>query len=248
MGTEEQNLDQLAALLDHHEITDDTGQIGDETSSEITADANETTEENTDITAEKSEESKEEAPKADSIETEKGEEPELAVDDSGKQYIPKNRFDKVYGKLKEAERLLQERQTSIPTSSVPAAPMAREDAIEVELTKIRVPQIDPSSPEYDPVIDELGYTFYQASMRPDKKGNMVPTITRMEAAKKALDQAAKLGRQIASEKQVARIVKAENSDSGITSRVTSRVASNDVPGENASLEEMEAYLRKTGNW
>lgn len=248
MGTEEQNLDQLAALLDHHEVTDDEGQIGDETSSDTTADANETTETNTDITAEQSEESNEQAPKAYSNETEKGEEPELAVDDSGKQYIPKNRFDKVWGKLKEAERMLNERQPSTPAPITPSVPMAREDAIEVELTKIRVPQIDPKSPEYDPVIDELGYTFYQASMRSDKKGNMVPTITRMEAAEKALEQARKLGRQIANEKQTARIVKAENSDSGITSRVTSRVASNDVPGDDASLEEMEAYLKKTGNW
>src|SRR4030065_1847334 len=92
-------IDDLAAALDGHQVTDEEGQaVETDTTKEISTPEEQTTEEKT-ATAEKPAESSKPAP-AEEEETES----ELAVDDSGKRYIPKSRFDQVYGEKKAAER------------------------------------------------------------------------------------------------------------------------------------------------
>jgi hypothetical protein len=84
----------------------------------------------------------------------------------------------------------------------------------------------------------LGFAIYKAS----------PGITRLEAARKAVQMAKKIQSKVTEVKDEARSVKTQQSDQGITSRVTSREASSDVPDESSSPEEMEKWLKAHGQW
>jgi len=118
----------------------------------------------------------------------------------------------------------------------------------MEVLKTTLPQFDPSAPEYNRDLDEEGSLIYMASMKRDKKGNETPGITRIQAAKMAIERARRFTKDQVAIQAEARQVKAQTADQGITSRVLNRQATEDVPSANASDEELEAYLRRTGQW
>lgn len=236
---------QLAAAMDDHQVTDESGAILEEsTSTDNSAESEQKTTEQSTEQAVKPTDAEAKAPQADV----NAEETQLAEDEAGKRYVPEERFNKIYGKSKAAERKLKEMEAELiklkapqgqyvpPTA--PLKPVDRTEAIEVELLKGKMPEFDPESERYSPEIDALGGEIFKAN----------PGITRIEAARKAMNYAKNLNSKIADAQNEARAVKSSQADHGITNRVVSRTPSTDVPGENATLEEQEAYLRRTGQW
>lgn len=234
--SEEQNLEELMQAFDGHQVTDEEGQVAEsETASEV-MDAKETTEEEPaqDTTPEQSDEP---APKQESQEAEQ----EVAEDDSGKRYIPEKKAKKWYAKMKQYERELAQRSTSNPSApTMPPTPPVLTDKteiLEVELLKDRMPQFDPESDQYSPELDSLGFTYLQAN----------PGTSRIQAAKWALNTAKGISSKQDQVRQEARLVKSLQSDAGITKATSSR-GSDTVDPSSMSLDEMEAYLKKTGGW
>lgn len=241
------DINDLAAALDGHQVTDEQGQVPVETDTTVENPAAPEAQTTVDETApaEKPTEPTKPAPKAE----EEGTENELAVDDAGKRYIPEDRFNKVYGKAKANERenaelkqqLEQLRQGQTPTQARPQVeqviPVDRTEALEVEILKGKLPQFDPESESYDPDLDQLGAEIFKAN----------PGITRMDAARKALNFQNKLVKEVAVVKAEARTVKAIQSDQGITSHVTNR-GSSQVNTDSMSVGELENYLKQTGQW
>lgn len=224
---------------DSHSITDENGQLTETTVTEQVP-----SEEETPVTETVEEPSQEEPnkPEQETAETE----PEVAEDEDGKKYVPEGRFKEVYAKLKEAERKLQ---SSTPVQKAPIMSSVSPDRsalLETELLNQTLPQFNPNSPEYSQVLDEMGAEIYQSAHRYDPStGQILPTITKLEAARRAIDRAKKLGGFQEQARKEARIVKTQQSDSGITS--SSKKVAEKKP-EDMSLEEKEAYLRRTGQW
>lgn len=226
---DQDNLDELKDAFDGHEVTDDNGQLTETTDSEEVP-----SEEETPV-------NEEENTEQETAETN----PEVAEDEDGKKYVPEGRFKEVYAKLKEAERKLKS------TPGPVAPPMSsqspdRASLLETELLHQTLPQFNPNSPDYSEVLDEMGSEIYQSSFRFDANTQSVlPTITKLEAARRAIDRAKKLSGSRDRNKEEVRVVKSQQSDSGFTS------ASKKVPEkslDDMSLEEKEAYLKANGLW
>jgi hypothetical protein len=239
------NLDDLAAALDNHQVTDEEGEIAGETTSQENTATQEKTPVDETATAEKSAETKESTP----VETKESEnEPEMvetAADETGKRYVPESRFKEVYAKWKEAERKTS-KPTPAPVLQPPAVPqktLEKTDALEIELLRSTLPQFNPESPDYSQEIDELGYSLYEGSK--DTKGRY--GMTRIEAGRKALSMAKKITSKIAEIKTEARTVKAQQSDQGITNRVLNREGAKIDPMK-MTLEEKEEWLKANGQW
>ncbi len=251
---DEQNptMTDLAALLNGHQVTDDEGVVQEETTSAETSAPQETNLVEEAASPEKGAEPEDTGTNPESDETE----PELAVDDTGKRYVPQKRFDQVYGEKKQLERELaaartQSFQPAPPTPQQPAQsmPMDKAVAIEAELLKATLPQFNPESDQYDTTLDNLGFKIYQASRAINPtNGQLEPTITLVEAGRQALAQAKALTAKVAQVKAEARQVKSNQADQGITSRVSNRAPQSNEPGPDATLEEMEAYLKANGQW
>ena len=229
----------MAAALNDHEITDQEGKIAEETATEETA-AQEINTESDTATAEKPAESVEEAPKADEAETEN----QLAEDETGKRYVPEGRFKDVYGKYKATQRELdsiKKQATAQPTIAQPTSQTTvdKSSQLETELLYVTLPQFNPDSDQFDQTLDQTAVDIFLAN----------PGITKLEAGRRAIARAKALTKDQVKIISEARAVKSQQSDQGITSRVSSRPSDKDqVPGADASLEEMEAYLKKTGEW
>jgi len=244
------NQDDLVAALDNHEVTDDDGQVkGDETPEEESATQEETTVEE-DATAEKSAETEDESTQdeTEGTENEESDEPDLvetASDETGKRYVPESRFKEVYAKWKAAER--EKGKPSAPalpkTELPPAGPINKADALEVELLRTTLPQFNPESEKYSREIDELGFSIYESSR--DNKGQY--SMTRIQAARKALQMAKKITSKVAEVKSEAKTVKAQQSDQGITNRVLTRESTKLDPNK-MTLEEKEEWLKANGQW
>ena len=229
---------EMAAALNDHQVTDDEGKVAEETAVEEPA-TQETNAEDETATVEKPAESTESEPKAEDVETES----QLAEDESGKRYVPEGRFKKVYGALKAKERELESLKTQAqvikPTQPEQPQTLDKSSQLEKELLYVTLPQFNPESDQYNQDLDDLAVNVYLAN----------PGITKLEAARKAIAKAKALTKDQVKIIAEARSVKSQQSDQGITSRVSSRPSEKDqVPGADASLEEMEAYLRKTGEW
>lgn len=239
------DLNDLAAALDNHQVTDDQGKIvGDETPPENSATQDQTPVDET-ATAEKSAETETPTPVDGKVTEKEPEMVELAADETGKRYVPESRFKEVYGKMKDYERKLQ--QAPRPTPPVMPAkaqkPVDKTDALEIEILRGALPQFNPESTDYDRDLDELGFSIYESSK--DDKGRY--TMTRMEAGRKALSMAKKITSKVAEIKSEARTVKAQQSDQGITNRVLNREGVKTDPAK-MSLEEKEKWLRENGEW
>lgn len=173
----------------------------------------------------------------------------VTTDESGEGYVPISRFKKVYGKGKAAERenvelkqrvqeLESQGYTPKQAKQIAEAPIDKTDKVEIELLRATLPQFNPEAKDYSKELDEMGFAVYKAT----------PGITRIEAARRALGMAKKLQKKVATIEEEARTVKSQQSDQGITSRASSRKPSSDVPGENASDEELEEWLKAKGQW
>lgn len=239
--SDQDNIKELQDAFNGHSITDENGQLAEEPANDDSP-----VEEKTPVT-ETVDESKDESkkPEQETAETE----PEEAEDEDGKKYVPKRRFDEVYAKWKDAERKTSVKQEVAspqymqPISSINTSTTSM---LETELLNQTLPQFDPNSPEYSQVLDEMGAEIYQSNHRYDATtGQILPTITKLEAARRALTRARQLGGFQEQARKEARIVKTQQSDSGITT--SSKKVAEKRP-EDMSLEEKEAYLKKTGQW
>ena len=238
--------DELAAALDNHQITDEQGQLAEDTAREDSATPKQTPELE-DATAEKSAESFEPVPTDEEDNENEPEMVETASDETGKRYVPESRFKEVYAKWKAAERMAKAKGEQPPPRPVrqpqTARPVNKTEALEVEILKSTLPQFNEESPEYSREIDELGFSIYEGSK--DTSGNY--TITRLDAARKALSMAKKITSKLADAKLEARAVKTQQSDQGITNRVLNREGTKADP-EKMTLEEKEEWLKANGYW
>lgn len=245
--------DQMVAALNGHEVTNDEGQVEETTSiGDTTAEEQIPVEET--APAEKPAEPTESEPKADDDDSENT----LAEDETGKRYVPEGRFKKVYGKAKELERklasyeaLLQsmpqpavsETKTKPKTNETPISSPTKADVLELRMT---LPQFDPkpdeygnpTNPGYSQTLDALGYKIWKSN----------PDMSLVEAGREALRYAKELSKAQMESQNEARRVKSLNSDQGITSRVLNRGEQSSAPSTNASLEELEAYMKASGEW
>lgn len=237
------NLDDLAAALDNHQVTDGEGEIaGETTPQEDTAPQEQTTVDET-ARAEKSEETEDSTPVEDKGTENEPEMVPTAEDETGKRYVPEARFKEVYAKWKEAERKSKTPEQPFQPQPVTQRPVEKTDALEIELLRSTLPQFNPESPDYNRELDELGYSLYESSK--DNKGRH--TITRIEAGRKAVSLAKKITSKVTEIKTEARTVKAQQSDQGITNRVLNREA-NKLEPEKMTLEEMEGWLKENNQW
>lgn len=243
-------MDELTAALNGHSVTDEEGgtaEEGETFEEESVASEQETPEEES-ATGENQDESLEDETHSDEDEDEQ----QLAEDESGKKYVPEKRFKSVYARMKDAERQLEEERArqeegkrvleqvqnkSGKKQTKTAEKSPAELKIEALELKMELPQFDPTKPEYDKNLDDLGYEIYRAN----------PGITLVDAARRAIKMAASLSQKEQQLRQTATQVKRQQSDQGITSRVVSRQSTQKNPN-NMSLEELEKYLKETGAW
>lgn len=252
-----QNFNDLAAMLDGHQITDETGQITDE--EQTSTDATATQEKNAPVkdtaTAEKSADSDSSVPNTGEADSEN----ELAEDETGKRYVPEGRFKEVYGKLKQKERELEAAkqsssqanplQDNLQTNQSASQPafLDQTTAIELEVLKTTLPQFDPESEDYSKELDQLGATIYKAAGHTDSKGRFMPGTTRLQAARQAVAQAKGFTKNQIAIASEARKVKALQSDQGITRAQTARTSQELDPAK-MSFEAKEKWLKDNGHW
>ena len=242
------NTEDLVAALNNHQVTDDEGNVqqNDTVEEESTTPEQTTVEETT--TAEKPAESPEPVTQTADDETKT----ELVVDEAGKRYVPAGRFDHVWGEKKAAERRAEQAEQMLETvlkgggsnpQPVSQPTQDRTAWLETELLYSTLPQFNPNSDQHDAVLDQMGGEIYIASK--DVNGN--PTITKLEAGRRAIERAKQLAGTISKVQAEARTVKSLQSDQGITNRVTSRDATK-VDTDKMGPKEFEAYLKETGQW
>lgn len=241
-------LDELAAALNDHQVTDNTGALIEETTSEEDTATLETNTEEESATAVKSADDIELDPKSNESQSEN----ELAEDESGKRYVPEARFKEVYAKLKNLERGQSTTVPALPAldlSTAPSKPSQAVDttsALEQEMLYVTLPQFNPNSSDYSKELDGLGATIYKARGTTDAKGNFKPGITKIQAAREAVEQAKKFVSNQQAIAQEARQVKASQSDQGIT-KVQAR-GSGIPSAKDMSLEQMESWMKDNGQW
>lgn len=235
-------IDDLAAIFESHgspvEITGEG-----ETPVTDSAPVEDKQPEDTTPQVEKPAESDATAPKAGETDSEN----ELAVDDSGKRYVPEKRFKDIYGNWKKAERELEQLKNSAgQPATTPAAKRSskpnteeadRVAKLETQILRKSLPQFDPYSPEYSEELDNMGYTILKAN----------PGMTKLEAAEAAIKQAERLAKTTAAVKAEARTVKALQSDQGITNRVMSREPIKKGLDE-MNEEELLAEAKSSSDW
>lgn len=239
MTQQEENLSEMAALLGDHQVTDDQGNLtGEETSAPEPA-AEET---NTEEPA-TAQEPAAKPQKKESIPSTEGDETDLAVDDSGKKYVPEKRFKDVYAKWKEAERVAQQKTKPQQSGQQPQpqyVPTDKTAALETEILFSQFPQFDPSrTDEYSEVLDLMAADIYLAS-----NGQ----LTKVQAARTALDRAKNLALKSERMKSEAKTVKVQQAESEFTGRGGNVGRSTTPDTDNMSDKELEAYLRSTGQW
>lgn len=234
---------QLAAALDGYSVTDDEGNVSETDTDQLDSAPVEQTTDDESATGENPPETESQYANAD--DEVDGE--QLAEDDSGKKYVPLDRFNQVYGKFKQTERELQEQREALEkgkalleqtsTGKPKKQPEVKVDKADLLELKMTLPQFNPDSDKYDQNLDQLGFDILRAN----------PGITPLEAGKAALERAKKITEKYAGVVNEARTVKAQQSDTGITSRRVS-TGKQTVNPDNMSLEDMESYLRESGNW
>lgn len=239
-------IDDLAAALDQHQVTNDEGQV-DETSEGTLAEDSATTEEKT------SEGESEQVGTTADTQTEETQTSEsesenaIAEDDSGRKWIPKDRFEKVYGRMKQSERELEAMRALRGNPQVTADSQAKAprtvkvDPVLLELETERIfekfPQFDPNSSDYSESLDQTAADIFKANA-----GN----ITRLQAAREALSRASKMTAGVREVRLSNSSIKSQYADGGIATRTSTKAPAFDA--DTASLEETEKYLRANGGW
>lgn len=236
--SEEDNMQALMQAFNDHQVTDEDGNIAEtETATDSSPEDQTTVDETTPVETPPRSETK--APEAQDSDEETP-----VVDETGQRYVPESRFKEIYAKQKQQERELEAlrmqapvRTTAPKQKSVPVSDQ-KTAALENELLFATLPQFDDQSDKYDADLDSLAVDIYKSNQG---------QITKIQAARLAIQRAAKLSRKVGEVRQEARTVKTLQSDQGITSRVVSRESAN-VDVNKMSLKEHEAYLRKNGMW
>lgn len=235
---QDNNLEELAAVLNGMEMTDENGEPREEQpfQSESATDEQEAPIEESDQ-AEKPIESPEESTQ----ESTEDEEHQLAEDETGKKYVPQKRFNKVYGQLqalkRERDELMRNAQAPTQERRPVNQKIDKSEVLEIEMLKTKYPQFDPESDSFSPELDVLGGQIHRAN----------PGISRLESARRALAMARDISQAEFTIKQQAKQVKAYQSDSGITSRVTNRQSTQQDPSS-MGHDELEAYMKAHGLW
>lgn len=236
---------QLAAELDGHTVTDEQGNMTESETVNVEAAPVESTTEDEPTQVETPAEPPKPAPQAED------DDEEIPVEDeSGKRYVPEKRFKDVYAKSKAMERELaayrQQMEQGQALLNTPKGkkveatniPVDKADVLELKMT---YPQFNPNSDQYDPDLDDEGYTIWKAN------GGQLSII---QAAKQAMDKhqrlQQKIMKQVTGVKQEARLVKSVQSDQGITHRVISRNQEVDI--DKMDDKQLEAHLKATGQW
>lgn len=245
--SEEQNLQELAALFNEHQITGEDGKLNTEAEvapSEITAaQETETSEEQT-PPAEKPQEV-EAAPTQEAAADDQN---ELGVDDSGKRYVPESRLKKETAKFRETERelkalkatldqgnaLLQTAKKGKDSLPEPQRIVDKADILELKLTK---PQFNPQSPDYNPELDEMAGKIFKAT----------PSLSIMEAAAEAEKYANAIAQRVSTAKTEARQVKALQADQGIAGKGGQR-SDTSIDPNTMTDQQLEAWLKANGQW
>lgn len=240
--SDEDMAQQLAAALDNRSMTDEEGNISETDTDDLDSAPDEQTTDDESATGENPPETEDQDANAD----DEVDGDQLAEDDSGKKYVPLDRFNQVYGKYKQTERELQQQREAIEKGKAllestkkdkpGKQPEVKVDKADILELKMALPQFNPDSDKYDPDLDQLGFDILRAN----------PGITPLEAGKTAIERAKKITEKYAGAVNEARTVKAQQSDSGITSRRVSTDGKLDP--DKMSLEQMENYLKESGNW
>lgn len=240
--------DDMAATLNGHDVTDGEGQVEEQTFTEEEATSETKTSDEDSATPEKAAEHQTKDTQSEDDDSENN----FAEDDSGKRYVPEDRFKKVYGKMKELERQAkaQKPKPAQPTPQrldpelerIATPSVEKADILELRMTLPQFdPKIDPetgepTNPNYDSTLDELGYDIWRAN----------PGISLVEAGRRAIQRARKLSSREIAFRQEARETKSSQSGQGITSRVSPRGGA--IDPDSMSEADMEAYLKETGQW
>lgn len=168
------------------------------------------------------------------------EETQLVEDEEGKKYIPEKRFKEIYAKAKENERRAKELEKVVAQQTkqtfAPPTESSKTDELEVELLFSKYPQFDPSHESYDSDIDELAADIYLAGK----------AKTKSEAARMALDKVKVLSSKSLPIKEEARNIKKMMAES-VTGKGGSR-AEVAPDTDKMTPDELESYLKSTGNW
>lgn len=218
-------IDDLAAALNNHQVTDDDGQVGSDSATEQ-VDSLES----------------ESAPTEEVFEEPKPQEqePEEAEDEQGRKYIPAKRFDKIYGQKKALERELASLRQQAPSqgTKAPEQVLDRTQALEMELLFDKHPEFNPSDPKYSPELDALAGKFVQAN----------PSLSALQAAREAKALAQRIGDKRDGIRQESVLVKQSVSDNGIAGRPQKVSTTPQIDIATASADDLERYLKQTGSW
>lgn len=214
-------IDDLAATLNNHQVTDDDGQVISESAPEK-VDSLES--------ESQSDEELEEQPKV----TE--DEPSEAEDEDGHKYVPEKRFKEIYGQKKALEREIASLKQGA-RAPTPAPSLDRTQALEMEYLFDKFPEFNPNDPKYSQELDALAGKFVQAN----------PLLSPIQAAKEAKEFARRIASKIDGTKSDTVIVKKTIADSGMAQR-SQTTSDSPIDVENASVDEIERYLKSTGNW
>lgn len=244
--SDNQAFNEMMQALNGHEITDENGEVVE---SETTTEEHQLEEQTTEDESAKSVETTADEEEVSTEDTETESENDMAEDDSGKKYVPENRFKSVYGKMKDLERKVAQfeqnteqgrqllEQASAKSSKGKQSADIKIDKADILELKMALPQFNPDSPDYSPKLDNLGFQILRAN----------PGISPLEAGRKAIAMAKEFASGSIQAQNEARTVKASQSDQGITTRVTSRQATQ--PNLNdMSDRELEAYMKQNGMW
>ena len=218
-------IDDLAAALNGRQVTDENGQVTSESAPE-------------EVDSLESEsrplEEVESEPKP--IETE----PEEAEDDQGRKYVPEKRFREIYGQKKALEREIASlRQAPNKEQKEEAPALDRTNALEMEILFERYPEFNPNDPDkYSEELDTLAGKFVQAN----------PSLSPLQAAREAKEFAKRIGAKHGNIQNEAVMVKRSISDTGIAGRSQKTSNEPDIDLGSASVDDMEKYLKQTGNW
>lgn len=213
-------IDDLAAALDGHQVTDDTGAITSEPAAE----------EVDSLVSETEPEETEEEPKSLDVE------PEEAEDDKGNKYIPEKRFKKVWGEKKALEREIASLKQQVKPEKQAQEPLDRTQALEMEILFEKYPEFNPSDTRYSEELDSLAGKLIKAN----------PSLTVLQAAREARDLASKIVGRVSSAKSETVVVKKAISDNGMVN--APRKVSSNIDPDSMSEGDLERYLKETGQW
>lgn len=251
MSTEDENMKKFMDAFNDRQITDEDGNVVE--TEEGTSESEPSTDE-AEVEAETSEDESTQGENPDDEEESESQPDEAEIEEqpveeeSGKRTVPIDRFKSVYGKQKAAEReaeALKRELESLKSKNRLGDPEPQpvynpNEALERELLFDKYPQFDPSNEEkYSDLLDQMGAEIYSAA------GG---TITKLEAARRALARQAEIAKQVGALKAENTTAKKQVADSGVSTSASRGSRITEPNFDAMSDKEMEAYMRANGIW